>query len=178
MVPSAVEQMLVFYLQPRPVCLVSVDDGQRSNLFPMDLIGPMPQERFTLALRNTSPSVETIKRSRQVAVADLPGTACALAYQLGAHHKHVQVDWESLPFATQRSREFGLRVPVMAPRIREIEILAFRTVGSHTLFVGRVCSDVVNSADGARLCHTSGAHQRLRIRSHRPFQEALTTGSS
>lgn len=177
MTPSAVEQMLVFYLRPRPVCLVSVDDGEHSNIFPMDLIGPLPSEHFTLALRNTSPSIATIRMSRRVAIADLPGTACRIAYQLGAHHKRVQVDWDSLPFPTVRSAEFGLHVPALAPRIREMEILDFQTIGSHTLFVGRVHSERVNGEATARLCHTSGAHQRLRIRANRPFHEALTADS-
>ncbi len=173
MAPPAVQQMMVFYLRPRPVFLVSVDDGHHSNIFPMDLVGPLQPERFTLALRNTSPSVETIKNARRLALADLPGTACRIAYQLGAHHKQSQVDWDRLPFKTVRSRDFSLPVPAIALRVREVEILDFQTVGSHTLFVGRICSQGV-FAEGAQLFHTSGIHQRLRIRYGRPFQEALT----
>jgi flavin reductase (DIM6/NTAB) family NADH-FMN oxidoreductase RutF len=179
MAPPAVEQMLVFYLRPRPVFLVSVDDGQHSNIFPMDLVGPLPPERFTLALRNTSPSVETIKQARKVAMADLPGTACQIAYQLGAHHKRDQADWGNLPFKTTLSREFGLPVPGIALGVREVEILESRTIGSHTLFVGRVRSQVPGAnaagADGesGRLCHTAAVHQRLRTRYNSPFLEAL-----
>lgn len=177
--PAAVEQMLVFYLRPRPVFLVSVDDGQHSNIFPMDLVGPLPPDRFTLALRNTSPSVETIKRARKLAMAELPGTAGRIAHQLGAHHKCDQVDWGSLPFKTHLSRQFELHVPDLAVGIREVEILDFRIVGSHTLFVGRICSDTLERAtpsDGERprLFHTCGANQRLRARYKRPFDEALT----
>jgi flavin reductase (DIM6/NTAB) family NADH-FMN oxidoreductase RutF len=181
MEPAAVEQMLVFYLRPRPVFLVSVDDGQHSNIFPMDLVGPLPPDRFTLALRNTSPSVETIKRARRVAMAELPGTACRVAYKLGVHHKSDQVDWNGLPFKTRRSQHFGLHVPDIAVGVREVEILDFRSVGSHTLFVGRICSSSLaaeaasNGADNStpRLFHTCGANQRLRTRYKRPFDEAL-----
>lgn len=176
--PTAVEQMLAFYLRPRPVFLVSVDDGEHSNIFPMDLVGPMPPDHFTLALRTTSPSVETIKRARRVAMADLPGAACRIAYQLGAHHKRSQIDWEQLPFKIARSREFGLPIPELALRVREVEILDYKTIGSHCLFVGQVRSETVlgkDVADGerARLCHTSGANQLLRTRYKRPFREAL-----
>ena len=38
---EAVQQQMIFYICPRPVVLVSVDDGSHSNLFPMDLIGPV-----------------------------------------------------------------------------------------------------------------------------------------
>jgi hypothetical protein len=95
-----------------------------------------------------------------------------VAYQLGTHHKLSQVDWDKLPFATVRSQGFALRVPAIALRVREIEILDYRTVGSHTLFVGRIHSEQPLKP-GARLFHTSGIHQKLRIRQHRPFQEAL-----
>jgi flavin reductase (DIM6/NTAB) family NADH-FMN oxidoreductase RutF len=173
MAPTAVEQMLTFYLCPRPVFFVSVDDGEHSNLFPMDLVGPLLPDRFTLALRNTSPSVETIKRARRVALGDVPGEACQLAYQLGTHHKKRQVEWESLPFPVVRSREFSLRVPEMALRIREIEVLDFQAVGSHTLFVGHICSEQPLRS-GPQLFHTSGVHQRLRTRHQRPFAEAFS----
>jgi hypothetical protein len=147
----------------------------------MDLVGPLPPGRFTLALRNTSPSVETIKRARKVAMAELPGTACRIAYQLGAHHKRDQVDWNALPFKTRRSQHFGLLVPDIAVGVREVEILDFRTVGSHTLFVGRICSGTLapeaasnrDHSSTPRLFHTCGANQRLRTRYKRPFDEAL-----
>ena len=171
MLPDAVEQMMTFYLCPRPVHFVSVDDGSHSNVFPMDLVGPLEPGRFTMALRNTSPSVETMKSTRRLALGDVPGSACALAYQLGAHHRKQHVDWDSLPFQTLRSRQFSLRVPDIALRIREVELLDFQTVGSHTLFVGRICSEEPLHA-GPQLFHTSGVHQRLRTRLGHPFTEA------
>jgi flavin reductase (DIM6/NTAB) family NADH-FMN oxidoreductase RutF len=177
MVPTAVEQLMVFSLCPRPVFFVSVDDGQHSNIFPMDLVGPLLAARFTLALRNTSPSVETIKNARKVALSDAPGTACQIAYQLGTHHKKQEIDWDTLPFKIRRSREFSLPVPEISLRVREVEILDFQSIGSHTLFVGRICSDESLTA-GAQLCHTSGIHQRLRTRHKRPFEEAFTPSAS
>jgi flavin reductase (DIM6/NTAB) family NADH-FMN oxidoreductase RutF len=173
MPPKAVEQLMVFSLCPRPVFLVSVDDGQKSNLFPMDLVGTLPGERFTLALRNTSASVETIKSARKVAFADVPADACQIAYQLGAHHKSGKVDWAGLPFKIQRSHSFALPVPAIALSVREIEILDFKRVGSHTLFVGRIVSRQP-LASGPQLFHTSGIHQRLRRREGRPFIESMT----
>jgi flavin reductase (DIM6/NTAB) family NADH-FMN oxidoreductase RutF len=172
MLPAAVEQMLNFYLCPRPVFFVSVDDGQHSNLFPMDLVGPTLPERFTLALRTTSPSVETMKSSRRIALGDVSGSDCQIAYQLGAHHKKQQTDWSALPFQSLRSKEFSLRIPDIALRIRELELLDFQTVGSHTLFVGRICSEQPLRAAPA-LFHTCGAHQRLRAALGQPFAEAL-----
>ena len=175
MMPSqAVEQLMVFNLSPRPVFFVAVDDGRNSNLFPMDLVGPMAPEHFTLALRNTSPSVATIKNARRLVIADVPGDAAPIAHRLGAHHREQNINFESLPFEVRRSQRFSLPVPAIAARAREIEILDFQTVGSHTLFVGRICTEQVLGS-GARLFHTSGIHQRFRAKAGRAFAEASPT---
>ncbi len=166
---TAVEQTLIFYLCPRPVYLVSVDDGEHSNIFPMDLVGPVVPGRFTLALRNTSPSVETIKSTRKVALSGIPANDYQIAYQLGAHHSKIAIDPETLPFRLSRSKEFSLPIPISALRVRELEILDFQSIGSHTLFVGRVVSDE-SIRSGPQMCHTCGIHQQLRVRHERAFE--------
>ncbi len=171
MPPVAVEQLMVYNLLPRPVFFVGVDDGRHSNLFPMDLMGPQLPNRFTLALRNTSASVETMKASRRIVLGDIPGSACQIAYALGAHHKQPNIDAGGMPFKLLRSRLFGLPVPEIALRVREIEILEFQTIGSHTLFFSRICSEE-RLAEGPGLFHTSVIYQRLRAAHGHAFHEA------
>jgi len=166
--PRAVEHTLIFYLCPRPVFLVSVDDGRHSNIFPMDLVGPITPDRFTLALRNSSPSVDTIKAARKVALSSIAAADCRIAYQLGAHHKRITIDPDTLPFPITASKEFHLPTPVAALRIREVEICDYRALGSHTFFVGRIVSDQQKN-NGPQLFHTCGVHQRYRVRTHRSF---------
>ena len=165
---EAVQQQMIFYICPRPVVLVSVDDGSHSNLFPMDLIGPVAQDRFTLALRSTSPSIAAMKTARRVALSDVPAREYATAYKLGIHHKNVKVEWDQLPFEIRRSREFSLRCPAIALRVRELEVLDFDVIGSHTFFVTRVASDQSAGGD-TQFFHTSGIYQHFRSRQGRPF---------
>jgi flavin reductase (DIM6/NTAB) family NADH-FMN oxidoreductase RutF len=157
---TAVQHLMLFYLRPRPVVLVSVDDGTNDNLFPMDLIGNL-RGSFTLALRTTSPSVATMRNSRRVALADVALRLQKTVYGLGNHHRLAQIDWNSLPFESVRSTEFGLRVPVDAQRIRECSIESWREVGSHTFFVCRVVSDRTLGTE-PRLHHTCGIHRVYR----------------
>jgi flavin reductase (DIM6/NTAB) family NADH-FMN oxidoreductase RutF len=171
MPPEAVQQLMIFYICPRPVVLVSVDDGSHSNLFPMDLIGPLSADRFTLALRSTSQSVPTMKSARRVVLADIPASARSTAYKLGVHHKNVAVDWDQLPFSILRSPLFGLPYPQIALRVREVEILDFDTIGSHTFFVTRIASELV-VAEAPQFFHTSGIYQHYRTRSGYPFAAA------
>ncbi len=171
MPPESVQQQMIFYICPRPVVLVSVDDGTHSNLFPMDLIGPVSSDRFTLALRTTSPSVPTMKSARRVALSDVPAREFATAYKLGVHHKNPNVEWDRLPFEIRRSRSFSLPCPAIALRVREVEILDFDTIGSHTFFVTRVASEH-RLADDAQFFHTSGIYQHFRSCNGRPFPPA------
>jgi flavin reductase (DIM6/NTAB) family NADH-FMN oxidoreductase RutF len=169
--PDALRQLLVFYICPRPVVLVSVEDGQHSNIFPMDLIGPVGPHFFTLALRTTSQSVATMSSARRMAISSLPASDRETAYRLGAHHGQTKVDWSALPFRVVRSTTFGLPVPHIAPRIRELEAVHVETIGSHTLFVTRVVSDT-GTTDVPLLHHTGGWHQHLRTTRGHAFRAA------
>jgi flavin reductase (DIM6/NTAB) family NADH-FMN oxidoreductase RutF len=166
MTPASQQQVMILYIRPRPVVLVSVEYGEHGNIFPMDLIGPVSPDLFTLALRSTSHSVDAMKLSRRLAISDLAACDVKIAHDLGRHHRRIQIDWGSLPFAVDRSAHFSLPVPAIALRIRELEIIHAATVGSHTLFVCRQISER-RVRDALPLCHTSGIYQHFRSRQAR-----------
>jgi flavin reductase (DIM6/NTAB) family NADH-FMN oxidoreductase RutF len=157
---TAIQHLMLYYLCPRPVVLVSVDDGVNNNLFPMDLIGKLG-DSFTLALRSTSPSIATMRGSRRVALANVALQQQHAVYALGKHHRLAQIDWSGLPFESARSTEFGLRVPADAQRVRECTIEAWHEIGSHTFFVCRVVSDRTLGAEPL-MHHTCGIHRVYR----------------
>ncbi|HVS76941.1 MAG TPA: hypothetical protein VHE11_08405 [Steroidobacteraceae bacterium] len=171
MPPEAVQQLMIFYICPRQVVLVSVEDGEHRNLFPMDLIGPVAPGRFTLALRNTSSSVAAMKLASRVLLSDVAATDCKLAYRLGAHHRDPPPDWQSLPCPLARSPEFSLPFPRSALRVRELEILDEEAIGSHTFFIARIAAEQP-LAEADQLHHTSGLYQHFRLRRGRPFPAA------
>jgi flavin reductase (DIM6/NTAB) family NADH-FMN oxidoreductase RutF len=172
MEPTAAQQLMIAYLCPRPVVLVSVAAQGHQNIFPMDLIGPLERSGlFSLALRSTNVSVPIMREARRVALSSVPARLKATVYQLAAHHKRPLDDWSELPFDVRPSREFGIPAVAEALRIQELAIVHHREVGSHTLFLGRVVSDD-NPADGMQLHHTAGFHQAWRRRSETPFTEA------
>ena len=147
--------LFVSYLCPRPVVLVTVVHGDASNIFPMDLIGPVTNSYFSLALRNTSRAGALIKSAGRVSLADVPIERTALAHALGQHHKEKSIDWSSLPFGISRSRVFGLPVPDFSPRVRDMEVDDFFGVGSHTFFLAReVSSEKRNNSQ--QMFHMNG----------------------
>lgn len=171
MAPAAVQQLMVVYVCPRPVVLVSVSTPAHRNIFPMDLVGPLQRSGlFALALRSTNVSVPVMRDARRVALSSVPATLRGLAYELAAHHAQGLTDWNALPCPVQASREFGIPVPTAALRVRELAIVHSEEVGSHTLFLGRIVSDAA-LADDAQLHHTAGFHQAWRQRRGRGFTE-------
>jgi flavin reductase (DIM6/NTAB) family NADH-FMN oxidoreductase RutF len=171
MTPLELRALDCYYVWPRPVYLVSVKHGDRSNLFPMDLVGPFGEDRFTLALRNTSPSVETIRESGRVALSIAPAAWKERVYALGAHHRRLSIEPAELPFGLVPSPVFGLPLPDGTPLHREIEILDAALIGSHTFFMGRT----VWAGDGVmppQLAHVSGLFAAWRARTGAPFTEA------
>ncbi|TAM61570.1 MAG: hypothetical protein EPN49_06640 [Rhodanobacter sp.] len=171
MEPAAVQQLMIAYLCPRPVVLVSVGAPGHQNIFPMDLIGPLQRSGlFSLALRSTNVSMPVMREARRVALSSIPATMKAVVYKLSEHHKQPLPDWNALPFPVRPSREFGIPAVAAALRIQELTIVHSQEVGSHTFFLGRITSDE-NLAEGAQLHHTAGFHQAYRRRQGMPFTE-------
>jgi len=169
--PAAVQQLMIAYLCPRPVILVSVDTPGHRNIFPMDLIGPLERNGlFTLALRSTNVSMPVMREVRRVALSSIPATMKSVVYKLSEHHKQALTSWNALPFPTRPSREFGIPAVAAALSIRELVIVHSQEIGSHTLFLGRLASDE-RLAEGSQLHHTAGFHQAYRRRQNMPFAE-------
>ncbi|HEX8777130.1 MAG TPA: flavin reductase [Rhodanobacter sp.] len=171
MAPAATQLLMIAYLSPRPVILVSVDAPGHRNIFPMDLIGPLGRSgMFALALRSTNVSVPVMRESRRVALSCMPATMKDAVYALSVHHREPLPDWTALPFPVRPSRAFGIPVVAAALRIRELEIVHSEEVGSHTFFLGRIVSEEALVED-AQLHHTAGFHQAWRRRRGKPFAE-------
>jgi flavin reductase (DIM6/NTAB) family NADH-FMN oxidoreductase RutF len=161
-----------YYVWPRPVYVVSVQQGNRSNIFPMDLVGPLDGDRFTLALRNTSPSVDTMRASGQVTLSVAPADWKERVYALGAHHRRASIEPAELPFALARSPVFGHPVPDGLPGGREVEIIESVAIGSHTLFMTRTIHRTEPPPATRRLAHVSALFAAWRARSGEPLVEA------
>jgi flavin reductase (DIM6/NTAB) family NADH-FMN oxidoreductase RutF len=172
--PTALEShcLFVFYICPRPVVLVSVAHENAGNIFPMDLIGPIGTRSFSLALHSTGTGVPLIERSRRIALSSVPLEQTSVAYELGKNHKNQRVDWEQVSFTTTTSRAFGLPVPQFSLRVREMQITAVRTIGSHKLFICDMVEDQRYS-NASQLFIVHGFYQALRKAERSPCEAVV-----
>jgi flavin reductase (DIM6/NTAB) family NADH-FMN oxidoreductase RutF len=167
--------MFVFYICPRPVVLGGVCDGIHSNVFPMNLMGPIGDGYFSFALNSARPVTALVERARSVALSSLPFSQSSVALQLGKNHKVEHIDLAQLPFSMKPSPNLGFPVPDFALRVREIQIEAAHNVGSHTLFIARIVHDD-RWVHGPEMFVVHGIYQAARHRAHTELAgESLAT---
>ena len=170
MEPAALLQLMICYICPRPVVLVSVAAAGHFNIFPMDLIGSVGNG-FALALRSTNISIPIMRRERRLVLSSLPAGMKPAAYALGEHHKAPLRELAALPFATRPSPLWGIASVAAALRTRELLIRHVEEVGSHTLFLADILFDEP-LAQGAQLHHISGFYHCHRQQRGIAFPDA------
>ncbi len=161
MVGSELHSLFVFYICPRPVVLVSVADGQAGNIFPMDLVGPIGHQQFSLALHATSKGLPLIERSGRIALSSVPVAKMSLAYQMGQNHNKASICWSSVPFPLIASPRLCLPIPEFALRVRELQLVDVRPTGSHVLIICRVVTDHA-FVDGLQFFQAHGFYDEWR----------------
>lgn len=171
MPPPDVQQLMVLYICPRPVVLVSVSEETHSNIFPMDLIGPLGDGLFALALRNTSVSVPTMVSARRIVISGMRAEHKDIVYKLGEHHKREFITWDGLQLPIVATEKFKLPAIGSALWIRELLVDTSEAIGSHTFFACRIVSERQLSTE-LQLHHTAGFHQEFRRKRGTPFADA------
>jgi flavin reductase (DIM6/NTAB) family NADH-FMN oxidoreductase RutF len=157
--------MIAAFICPRPVVLVSAVAGDRSNIFPMNLLGNLGDGYFAFALDSTRLAAPLVADAGKVALSSIPMEHSEVARQLGKHHKQETISWNQLSFATRPSTSFSIPVPCFASRVIEMQIETTRNLGSHTFFVARVIRDERRS-DGAQFFMVHGIYQSWRLANH------------
>jgi flavin reductase (DIM6/NTAB) family NADH-FMN oxidoreductase RutF len=154
--------MMVMFICPRPVVLVTAMEEHGGNLFPMNLMGHLGNGYFSLALNSERQASQCVKRSGRVALSSVPFEKADMARQLAKHHLQVSIDWNRLPFRLKDSSRFGFPVPEFALRVREFEVQASEELGSHTFFVAKILQEKIY-ADEANFFMIHGIYQRVRM---------------
>ena len=157
--------MIAAFICPRPVVLVSALSGNRSNIFPMNLLGNVGNGYFAFALDSTRLAAPLVAEAGTVALSSIPMEHSEAARQLGKNHKQETISWNQLPFPTKPSTACSIPVPCFASRVIEMQIETTHNLGSHTFFVARVIQDERHS-DGAQFFMVHGIYQSWRLANH------------
>jgi flavin reductase (DIM6/NTAB) family NADH-FMN oxidoreductase RutF len=158
----AAQAMSAAFICPRRVVLVSAVWGDRSNMFPMNLLGSLSDGYFAFSLDSRRLAAPMVAGAGQVALSGIPVGQAGIAQQLGKNHKKEAIVWTDLPFPTTPSTALGIPVPNFASRVIELQLETTRNLGSHTLFVSRVLGDERRAA-GEQFFMVHGIYQSWRL---------------
>jgi len=155
----AYKALVAAYSYPRKVRLVAFKEGDYFNIFPMDLLGIVPQSNHVVfGLRHTNIALQKIISAKKIVVAEIGHTHKATIYQLGKHHGSAPPSVEALPFKTIATEKFGFYIPEWTENYKEINITATLSLGSHTLLWGEVVNEKTMTSTQQHLFHIHFFH--------------------
>jgi flavin reductase (DIM6/NTAB) family NADH-FMN oxidoreductase RutF len=161
--PLGMRSMIVLFICPRPVVLVSVLNGDTGNIFPMNLLGQIGKGYMAFTLNSSRQAAPLVEKAGRAVFSNIPWEYSEVARLLSGNHRSKSVRWDELPFEIRPSASFAVPVPALALRVREMEVESVRNLGSHTLFVARVIHDEVCSTR-PQFAMIHGIYQARRLR--------------
>lgn len=157
---------MVTFIRPHPLALVSVSGPEGGNIFPMNLMGELGPGYFAFALKDSRLAAHQVARAGYLAISNVPMPLCSTAIAMAINHTRSSIDWSQLPFEVRNSAIFNLPVPVLAPKVRELEIETIFKLGSHNLFLARIVSEE-RISDSLQVNIIHGFYQFWRCRGDR-----------
>jgi flavin reductase (DIM6/NTAB) family NADH-FMN oxidoreductase RutF len=146
--------LVAAYSYPRKVRLISFKEEDYFNIFPMDLLGAVPQSnRFVFGLRHTNTALSKIIKSKKIVVCEIASAYKDIIYQLGKHHSSGPPSLQSLPFDTVQTDQFGFYIPAWTENYKEITISKTIDLGSHMLLWGEVENEKQLAVSAGSLFH-------------------------
>ncbi len=134
--------LVTAYSYPRRVRIISFKEGGHFNIFPMDLLAPIPgSNKFVFGLRHTNRTLAKIIETGKIVVSEVSFEHKDEIYKLGKHHSTSPPSLDLLPFTTSPSKMFGFPVPAWASSYKEIRIVKTINLGSHMLMWGETAQE-------------------------------------
>ncbi|HQQ97476.1 MAG TPA: hypothetical protein PLX35_09435 [Cyclobacteriaceae bacterium] len=136
------DQVRIAYAMPRIISVVILSDGQRVNVFPTDLHGPIAPQHYVSSLRIHGKATEQVERLRKLVIADLPVHAYRKVYAWGVNHQRDLQQPDQYQWENSASRHLG--IPLLAGTIgyRELELEGSVDWGIHRIHFYKILYNV------------------------------------
>ena len=160
------KSLIAAYSYPRRVRIISFQQGDYFNIFPMDLLGEIPHSgKYVFGLRHTNVAFPKIIESKKIVVSEVPYIYKDTIYNLGKHHSSGPPSPDALPFQLQQTENFKFFIPEWADSYKEIQILKTKKLGSHILLWGHILHEKDLRGSTGNLYHIHFLlyyHQKLK----------------
>ncbi len=164
------KSLIAAYSFPRKVRLISFKDNEYFNIFPMDLLGEIPQSgKYVFGLRHTNVALAKIIETKKIVVSEVPYIYKDTIYELGKHHSGAPPSPGSLPFKITQTENFEFFIPEWIDSYKEIKILKTKNLGSHMMLWGEIANEKMLRQSSGNLYHIHFLlyyHQKLKKESY------------
>lgn len=144
--------LFVYYIKPRPVFLLSVQDAGRFDMFPVDLTGHIFENYYTLAIKSANPAIHLIKKAGGFCLSAVPLDKAELIYKHHEQRKKGKITIDNLAFPVANSRVLKVPIPDFAITVREFQMEYSVEKGQYTLLVIK-CINEYAMANNIPLAH-------------------------
>ncbi len=148
------KSLIAAYSYPRKVRIISFKQDEYFNIFPMDLLGEIPQSgKYIFGLRHTNVALAKIVETKKMVVSEVSHIYKNTIYELGKHHSGTPPSLDALPFKIKQTESFGFFIPEWVDNYKEIKILKTKSLGSHMMLWGEIVNEKILKQPSNNLYH-------------------------
>ena len=134
--------MCAVYSYPRKVILTVIKTESHFNIFPMDFVLHLSEEKFLLlGLNENNRSIVEIIENGKMIIADAAPSEKKFVYGLADQHRKDVKDVKNLPFDFLTSDLLNFPVPDFALGYKEIELVKHLIMGGYHLLVCKILNE-------------------------------------
>jgi len=139
---------------PRKVRLISYNEDDYYNIFPMDLLGEIKNcNKYVFGLRHSNTALPKIIRKEKIVVSEVSFKYKNIIYELGKHHSTNPPLPDSLPFKLLQTSNLNFYIPEWINSYKEIKVLRTLNLGSQMLMWGQVINEEALKSSEGNLFH-------------------------
>jgi len=159
--------MCAVYSYPRKVILTVIKTESHFNIFPMDFVLHLPEEKFVLlGLNQSNRSITEILENKKMIIADVDPSHKNIVYGLADGHKKEVKDISNLPFNFFTTELLNFHIPDFVLEYKEIELVKHLKLGGHYLLVCKILNEKDIKPEEPFLYNLHAIHQ-LHLRKNK-----------
>jgi flavin reductase (DIM6/NTAB) family NADH-FMN oxidoreductase RutF len=156
-------QVQIAYSIPRKICLITVGENDRFNLFPTDLHGRI-DDVYIISLRKDGKACQEVESAKKIVLSDINASAYKKVYALGKNHMQPLKEKSLFEWNAVCSKNFNLPLPKDVLSYRELELEQSFLHGIHKLLLFRMVSEEKVSLEPATLSHIHNCYATWRYK--------------
>jgi flavin reductase (DIM6/NTAB) family NADH-FMN oxidoreductase RutF len=167
---SFINNLGAIYSYPRKVILNIIKTDSHFNIFPMDLVCELDEERIVLlGLNIKNRSIEEILRTKKMLIVNPDAASKNIIYSFAGNHKKELLESDFTGMHTFKSEGFNFPIPNFTSSYKEISCFNYIKLGSHYLLICKVINKKILKTDIPLLYHISAIHQLHLEKQNNPY---------